>query len=115
MDYLQITIYMVVLLTLALPLGAYMARVYSGEARVMAKVMGPVERFFYRLLRIEPSSEMSPKEYIVAVLIFSLAGLLFTFLIQIVQGALPLNPAQMGIVSPDLAFNTAMSFVTNTN
>jgi potassium-transporting ATPase potassium-binding subunit len=115
MAYAQIVVYMFVLLVLALPLGGYIARVYSGESRVMTRIMGPAEHLIYRLLRIDVSHEMTPREYVVSVLLFSLLGLLFTFLVQIVQGLLPLNPAHMEEVSPDLAFNTAMSFVTNTN
>lgn len=112
---LQIGAYLAVLVLLAKPLGGYMARVYQGEPTLPGRILRPVERFIYRLLGIQPQQEMTWKSYVVAVLLFSGLGVLFLYLLQRVQGVLPLNPQGFGAVSPDSAFNTAASFVTNTN
>lgn len=112
---LQIGAYLAVLVLLAKPLGGYMARVYQGEPTLPGRILRPVERFIYRLLGIQPQQEMTWKSYAVAVLLFSGLGVLFLYLLQRVQGVLPLNPQGFGAVSPDSAFNTAASFVTNTN
>jgi len=111
----QISLYLVLLLALVKPLGWYMARVYQGEPIGLDRVLGPVERFLYRLAGVRPEQEMDWKRYAVAMLLFSGAGILLLYALQRLQGWLPLNPAGMGPVSPDLAFNTATSFVTNTN
>ncbi len=92
-----------------------MARVLQGEQTFLAPVLGPVERLVYRLGGVDPASEMDWKLYDLALLIFSAIGLVFLYLLQRVQGLLPLNPQGVGPVSPYLAFNTAVSFVTNTN
>jgi potassium-transporting ATPase potassium-binding subunit len=114
-DILQIILYFGVLLLLAKPLGVYMARVYEGQASGLDRVLGPVERLFYRLCGIKPDEEMGWKKYTGAVLLFSAAGLLFLYVLQRVQGLLPLNPQKFSAVSPDSSFNTAVSFITNTN
>jgi K+-transporting ATPase ATPase A chain len=111
----QCGLFFVVLLLLAAPLGAYMARVYQGEAKVAERVFGPVERFFYRLSGVNPAEEMTWKRYALAVLLFNLAGVFVVYALQRVQGALPLNPAGFGAVTPEVSFNTAVSFATNTN
>jgi len=111
----QIGLYFVVLLGLAKPLGWYMARVYEGKSCGLDRLLGSVERVLYRLCGIRPTDEMDWKIYGMAMLLFNAAGLLFLYGLQRLQGLLPLNPANMGAVSPDLAFNTAASFVTNTN
>ncbi len=103
------------LLLTAGPLGRYMARVYQGEARIAERVLGPVERGLYRILRIDPKEEMSWQGYALAVLAFNVAGLLAVYVLQRAQGALPLNPASLGAVSADSSFNTAISFASNTN
>lgn len=108
---LQIALYLVVLLALVKPLGLYMARVYEGKLTFFR----PLENFLYRLAGIDPAQEMTWKTYAVAVLVFNLLGLLFVYALQRWQGILPLNPQGMGSVSPDLAFNTAVSFASNTN
>jgi K+-transporting ATPase ATPase A chain len=113
--FIQIGLYLILLLVLVKPLGWYMARVYQGEPIGLDRVLGPVERFLYRLAGVRPEQEMDWKRYAVAMLLFSGAGVLFLYALQRLQGWLPLNPAGMGPVSPDLAFNTATSFVTNTN
>jgi len=92
-----------------------MARVYAGENHWMARVFGAVERICYRLAGVDPASEQRWTGYAVSVLLFSATGVVFTYVLQRVQGSLPLNPADLGPVSPHLAFNTAVSFATNTN
>src|SRR5438105_2626930 len=112
---LQLVLYLVVLLALAKPLGAYMARVYEGRSCGLDRALGWLERLIYRLGGIRPDEEMGWKTYAVTMLLFNLAGMLVLYGLQRVQGVLPLNPEKLGAVSPDLAFNTAASFVTNTN
>src|SRR5688572_6348664 len=111
----QVVLYLVLLTGLALPLGAYMARVYAGEAHFAKRILGPVERFFYRLAGVRPDEEMSWKKYAAGVLVFNFLGYLVVFALQRLQAALPLNPAGLAAVSPEVAFNTAVSFATNTN
>ncbi len=111
----QIGLYFVVLLALVKPLGWYVARVYECKPCGLDRVLGPVERVIYRFCGIRPTDEMSWKNYGVAMLLFNAAGLLFLYGLQRLQHLLPLNPADLGMVSPDLAFNTAASFATNTN
>ncbi len=112
---LQIGLFFVVLLACVKPLGAYMARVFQGRATTAQKVLGPVERVLYRLLRIDPSVEMTWKTYAVGALLFNLAGIVLVYALLRLQGSLPANPQSMAGVPPDLAFNTAVSFATNTN
>ncbi|MCX5677179.1 MAG: potassium-transporting ATPase subunit KdpA [Planctomycetota bacterium] len=112
---LQMLIYMVALLLLAKPLGGYMARVFEGKPCGLDRLLGPVERLIYRLSRISPAAEMTWKRYAAAVLAFSAAGFVSLYALQRLQGWLPLNPEGLPAVPPDLAFNTAVSFVTNTN
>ena len=100
---------------LALPLGAYMARVYSGETFWATRALGPVERLFYRLAGIHPDEEMDWKRYAIALLIFNLLGMVFLYGLLLWQHGLPLNPEHFPGVTRALAFNTAASFVTNTN
>ena len=114
-DILQLVLYFGVLLLLANPLGVYMARVYEGRPSGLDGVLGPVERLFYRLCGIKPDEEMNWKKYTLAVLVFSACGLLSLYVLQRVQGVLLLNHQKFSAVSPDLSFNTAVSFVTNTN
>jgi K+-transporting ATPase ATPase A chain len=112
---LQLVLYFGVLLLLAKPLGVYMARVYEGESCGLDRLLGPAERIFYRLCGMRPDKEMDWKKYAVAVLLFNGAGMLALYLLQRVQGMLPLNPQEFSAVSPDSSFNTAVSFTTNTN
>ena len=115
MGILQIVIYLAVLLALAKPLGVYMARVYQGGRCGLEPVLGPLERGLYRLAGVSPDQEMNWKSYALALLLFNLLGGLAVYLLQRLQGFLPLNPEALGAVAPDLAFNTAISFATNTN
>ncbi|MGB0129205.1 MAG: potassium-transporting ATPase subunit KdpA [Rhodocyclaceae bacterium] len=112
---LQLALYFGVLTLLALPLGPFIARVLSGEPTFLSPALGRVERGFYRLAGVDPLDDMPWRRYATAVLAFSAIGLLAAYGLQRLQGFLPLNPQGLGAVSPDSAFNTAISFVTNTN
>ena len=111
----QIVFYIVVLLVLAKPLGAYMARVYEGRAGLHRTALGWLERVIYRLAGVRAEQEMTWKTYAATMLLFNLVGLLAVYALQRLQGVLPLNPEHLGAVSPDSSFNTAVSFATNTN
>ncbi len=111
----QLALYFFVLVLLALPLGAFMARVYQGEKTFLDPLLAPLERALYRLFGINPTDEMNWKTYALAFLVFNVLGFLVVYLLQRVQGVLPLNPQAFGAVSPDSAFNTAVSFASNTN
>jgi K+-transporting ATPase ATPase A chain len=111
----QLLIYLGVILALAKPLGIYMARVYEGRPCGIDRVLGPVERFLYRISGVKSGEEMDWKRYAVAMLVFNFVGFVLLYALQRLQGALPANPAHVPAVAPDLAFNAAISFVTNTN
>jgi len=111
----QLVLYVVVLTALAKPLGAYMARVYQNQPFGLDRVLGGLERFLYRAAGAQPAQEMGWKTYAAAMLLFNFVGLLAVYLIQRLQGVLPLNPQGLAAVSPDSSFNTAVSFATNTN
>ncbi len=113
--YAQIALFFAALFLCVKPLGAYMARVYEGEAKTAERVLGPIERFLYRILRIDASAEMSWKTYAIAALVFNVAGIVVVYALQRSQAFLPANPQAMTAVPHDLAVNTAVSFVTNTN
>ena len=113
--YLQLVLYLVLLLVLAKPLGAYMARVYEGKRLVLERVLGWLERLIYRLCGVRSGEEMDWKAYAVTMLLFNLLGMLTVYLLQRMQGVLPLNPQGFGAVSTGSSFNTAASFATNTN
>lgn len=112
---LQIVLYLVVLLLLAKPLGLYMSRVYEGQPIGLDRVLSPIERFLYKISGTNPDEGMDWKVYALAVILFSLLSGLVVYLLQRVQAFLPLNPQSLSAVAPDLAFNTAVSFMTNTN
>ncbi len=111
----QLAFYVVVLLVLAKPLGAYMARVFEGRQLALDRALGWLERLIYRAGGIRPTEEMGWKTYALAMLAFNFLGLLAVYVLQRAQGILPLNPQGMAAVSPDSSFNTAVSFATNTN
>jgi K+-transporting ATPase ATPase A chain len=113
--WLQFAIYIFILLVLVKPLGLYMARVYQGERTFLAPVLEPVERLIHHLAGIKPEDEMNWKTYAGTLLLFNLVGFVFLYLLLRIQHILPFNPQNLGAVSPDLAFNTSVSFVTNTN
>ena len=112
---LQVVLYFAVLTALAWPLGGFIARVYSGERTLLSPLLGPVERLLYRATGVGQDDDMDWKRYAFAVLVFNLLGALAVYALQRLQGVLPLNPQDLGAVSPDSAFNTAVSFATNTN
>ena len=111
----QSLLYLALLIALAVPLGPFMARVMEGERTFLHPVLGPLERGLYRLMGIRGDEEMGWKAYAWAIGLFNLLGLVALFLLQKAQGALPLNPEGMAKLPTDLAVNTAVSFVTNTN
>lgn len=113
--WLQIVIILATVLLAAVPLGAFMAKVYAGKRTFLSLVLGPVERGFYALAGIDPAHEQGWRGYALAMLLFNAAGFALLYSILRLQGFLPFNPQGFGALSPDLAFNTAVSFVTNTN
>ena len=113
--YLQLALYVVVLVGLAKPLGDYMARIYDGEPAFLNRFGAPLERGLYRLFGVDANQEMRWTEYALAMLWFNLAGFVSVYALQRFQAVLPLNPQGLGAVTPDSAFNTAVSFASNTN
>jgi K+-transporting ATPase ATPase A chain len=112
---LQLAIFFLVLLAITKPLGVYMAKVFTGERTFAERVLSPLERLIYRLCRVDPKREQHWTTYTAAMLLFNLAGLIMLYALQRLQYYLPLNPQDFAGVKPDLAFNTAVSFTTNTN
>src|ERR1700727_186317 len=108
--WVQIAIYCLAIIVCVKPLGLYMARVFEGEVTFLA----PVERFLYRVCGVK-GEEQHWTTYTIAMLAFSIAGFLSLYLIQRFQAALPFNPQGLAAVTPDLSFNTSVSFITNTN
>jgi len=114
--WIQLALYVLILLLLTKPVGLYLVRVLDAEGKTFLDLLlKPVEKLFYRMLGLDPKKEQDWKQYTVSILLFSLVGLLFTYAILRLQHLLPLNPQGLGPVSADLAFNTAASFTTNTN
>src|SRR5262245_51167339 len=113
--FVQIGIFLVVLLALATPLGAFVARVYVGQPTFVSRVLGPVERLTYRICGAAPHEEMTWRTYAVAMLLFNAIGFVAVYALQRLQGVLPLNPQGFAALTPDSSFNTAVSFATNTN
>ena len=113
--WLQFAVFMAALFVLARPLGQYMARVYQGQPVFLDPLARPLEKSIYRLSGIDPGRESDWKGYARDFLVFQAVGLLVLLTILLLQGVLPLNPARRGGLSWHLAFNTAVSFVTNTN
>src|ERR1051325_7847627 len=111
----QIVLYAVVLVALGVPLGAYMARVYTGKATFAQRILGPFERLLYRMFGIKPDQEQTWKQYAIAAMVFNVAGIVVVYLLQRLQAHLPQNPNGLANVDPRVAFNTAVSFGTNTN
>ncbi len=111
----QIAIVLVAVIAAAVPLGGYIARVLMGERTLLSPILMPIERAFYRLSGVEPGREQNWLGYAMAMLAFSLIGFLSLYALQRLQFALPLNPQGFAAVPPDLAFNTSLSFITNTN
>src|SRR4051794_14727158 len=121
---LQIAVYFCLILLITKPLGVFMARVFNGERTFLHPLLRPVESIMYRLGGIEEDTEQHWTQYCGALLAFSFCCFLFVYLLQRLQGLLPFNPTKLGTfaapqsataMTPDLAFNTAVSFMTNTN
>ena len=111
----QIGFFLLLVTVASVPLGLYMARVFSGEHTFLDPVMLPIERLIYRTTGVKPGVEMTWQEYAVSMLLFSFVGMLLLYAMQRLQGLLPLNPQGMPAVAQALSFNTAASFTTNTN
>src|SRR5208337_2627512 len=114
-DIIMAIIFFAILLALAVPLGKYMAKVFSGERTFLSPAIQPLERLIYRLCGVDETEEMPWKRYAWAFVVFNIIGILFLLLLQMLQGYLPLNPQKFPGVRWDTALNTAVSFVTNTN
>src|SRR5215467_12920321 len=112
---IQVGLFSVLVTLISVPLGLYMARVFSGQHTFLDPVLRPIERAIYRICGVHPSTEQDWIEYTIAMLLFSAAGMLLLYGMERLQYYLPLNPQKFGAVAPDLAFNTAASFTTNTN
>lgn len=113
--WLQIAIVLALVLIAAIPLSIYIARVLAGERTFLSPVLKPIETGFYRLSGVDAGREQSAYVYTIAMIAFSVAGFVTLYALQRLQNHLPLNPQGFGPVPPDLAFNTSMSFITNTN
>src|SRR6478736_2620891 len=114
--WLQFALYVIALAAITKPIGLYLLRVLDANGRTwFDPIIRPLERLTYRLMGVDSSKEHDWKQYTLAMLLFSLAGCLFTYAILRLQHLLPLNPQGLGAVSADLAFNTAVSFTSNTN
>jgi K+-transporting ATPase ATPase A chain len=113
--WLQILVYGLVVLVLTKPVGVYLYRVFEGSNQPLRRVFDPLEAGICRLCGIKREKEQTWQDYTLALLLFSLAGVLITYILLRIQPFLPLNPQNLGAVAPDLAFNTAVSFTTNTN
>ena len=112
---LQIVLYFALVLLLTKPIGAYMARVFQGERTLLAPLLRPLERVIYRLCGVDETREMRWTSYTITLLLFNFLGGLVMYALLRLQGGLPLNPQHLSGMKPDLAFNTAVSFMTNTN
>lgn len=113
--WVQIILYCAIIVALTPVLGAYMTRVFNGERTILSLVLRPVEVALYRASGVDEKSEQHWLTYTVAMLLFHVGGFVILYALLRLQGALPFNPAGMSAVAPDLAFNTAISFITNTN
>ncbi|PKR90441.1 potassium-transporting ATPase subunit KdpA [Pleomorphomonas diazotrophica] len=113
--WIQILVFCGIIILLVRPLGGYMTAIFNGERTLLSPVLGPVERGLYRLAGTAEQEEQHWSTYAVSMLLFNLLGFLLLYLILRLQGSLPINPTGMANVPPELAFNTAVSFVTNTN
>ena len=115
LGWAQIALYCLIIVGLTRPLGGFMTRLFAGERTFLSPVVGPVERGFYRAAGVDERTEQHWVTYGLAMLAFNALGFLLLYAMQRLQGVLPLNPQGMAATSPHLSFNTAVSFVTNTN
>src|SRR4051794_28142994 len=111
----QIALYLIIVVVLTKPVGRYMTDVFHGERTLLSPVLRPIEVCLYRLAGVEERAEQHWITYAVAMLLFSVVGMVALYALQRLQNILPFNPQDMAALSPDLAFNTAASFTTNTN
>ena len=114
-DFIQIGVYLVVLLLLIKPMGSYMTHVFADQPNRITRLGGGVERFIYRICGVKADEDMGWKQYAIAMLIFNVCGMVMIYMLQRAQQWLPLNPEHFPAVSPDSSINTAISFITNTN
>jgi K+-transporting ATPase ATPase A chain len=114
-DFIQIGVYLVVLLLLIKPMGSYMTHVFADQPNRITRLGGGVERFIYRICGVKADEDMGWKQYAIAMLIFNVCGMVMIYVLQRAQQWLPLNPEHFPAVSPDSSINTAISFITNTN
>ena len=112
---IQIALFSLIIIAISVPLGLYMAKVFAGERTFLDPVLVPAERLIYRLCGVHPETEQTWIEYATSLLLFSLVGMVTLYALQRLQGLLPLNPQGLGAISTDSSFNTAVSFITNTN
>ncbi len=113
--WFQILLYFVLILVLARPMGTYMTKVFERRGTFLDWLFVPLERGLYRVTGVQPAEEMRWSEYLVSMLVFSAATALLTYVVERMQAVLPWNPQKLAGVVPDLAWNTAISFTTNTN
>lgn len=114
-SFIQYAVYLIILVALAIPLGGYIGKVMNGEKVFLSRICDPCEKLIYKIMRVDSREEMSAKRYIISAVIFNAVGFLVLFLMLLLQGILPLNPEHIEGNSWHLAFNTAVSFMTNTN
>ena len=115
LDIIQILLFIALVIALTPVLGTFMYKVFAGEKHIMRPVFGWLEKLTYKLIKVDPNEESNWKSYTFGLLLFNLVGIVFVFLIQMIQAQLPMNPAHLPNVSWHSALNTAISFVTNTN
>src|SRR4029079_11492648 len=113
--WIQIAVYFALLTALVVPLGRFMARVFEDERTFLSPILQPLESALYRVAGVDERREQHWITYTLAMLLFNAAGFFVVYALQRLQGLLPLNPADQSAVAADLAFNTAVSFVSNTN
>lgn len=114
-DVIQLILYFGLLIIATPILGTYMARIFMGKSTPLTPILAPIEKGIYRLAGINPTEKQGWRKYALSLLMFNLIGFVMVFTLQMLQGILPLNPTNVPATSPDLAFNTATSFMTNTN
>src|SRR5579872_4880653 len=113
--WIQIALYCAIIIALAKPFGGYMTRVFNGERTLLSPIFRPIERLFYGLSGVDEKEDQHWLVYAIAMLAFSMAGFVVLYALQRLQAALPFNPQNLPAVGEHLAFNTAVSFITNTN
>ena len=113
--WIQIALYSVIIIALAKPLGGYMTRIFNGERTLLSPILRPIERLFYGISGVDEKEDQHWLVYAIAMLLFSMAGFLSLYALQRLQALLPYNPQAFAAVGEHLAFNTSVSFITNTN